>query len=173
MVQSAFNKNKALANPSVSDTTPLGRLIAQRRLWTSLQETFFAPGADADMLAASSALTSRDLAACPCQQSRRSCTARTPSKTTTTTTSTAHRAQSRTTSTVAATTATKHPLARCVSVTPVRGWLPLESTACSEESLAATTKRRISMELACGPQGAGKRPFVEMVPLLEAMPVVV
>jgi hypothetical protein len=55
LVKVAYNKNKQLVNKKSSAS--VGKLLLQQQLWTRLQGTFFAPGADAAVMCKQSALS--------------------------------------------------------------------------------------------------------------------
>jgi hypothetical protein len=71
-VEVAYNKNKQLVQKS---SASVGKLLLQQQLWTKLQGTFFAPGADASAMSKQSALTVEERHAC-CP----GCSAATPSQ---------------------------------------------------------------------------------------------
>jgi hypothetical protein len=71
-VEAAYNKNKQLVNKKSSAS--VGKLLLQQQLWTKLQGTFFAPGADASVMSKQSALTVEERHIC-C-----SCSTSTPSQ---------------------------------------------------------------------------------------------
>jgi hypothetical protein len=55
LVEVAYNKNTQLVNKK--SLASVGKLLLQQQLWTRLQGTFFAPGADAAVMCKQSALS--------------------------------------------------------------------------------------------------------------------
>eukprot|EP00045_Choanoeca_perplexa_P015442 m.194146 g.194146 ORF g.194146 m.194146 type:complete len:170 (+) comp16993_c0_seq20:2287-2796(+) len=69
LVRRAYIKNQSMR---LAAEPPLHRVVRQRALWTSLRQTFFAPGVDSDALSEAPALTHHERMAYPCHCRRNS-----------------------------------------------------------------------------------------------------
>ena len=107
LVEAAYNKNKQLVK---SGSAPVAKLLLQQQLWTKLQGSFFAPGADATAMSKRSALTFEERhSGCGCPYSS---TSQLP---TTTTSKGSCRAQTSSVLLQASSPKSSHPLASSVT----------------------------------------------------------
>jgi len=115
LVEAAYNKNKQLVK---SGSAPVAKLLLQQQLWTKLQGSFFAPGADATAMSKRSALTFEERhSGCGCPYSSTSQLPTIASTTTTTTTTSKGSCRAQTSSVLlqASSPKSSHPLASSVT----------------------------------------------------------